>query len=396
MSFNITSFANLCSRFNTWSDLHTYLTSNDGGSLRVVNVPDSEYAIVRYVKGKSDMAQEHVRMFRSVVWNTQTNRPVCVAPVKAERGEPPVGSDVSISEFVDGVMINLFRDNNGQLRLSTRTNLGASNTFYTSKSFADMLNEACNNDLENAFGSLVTGNTFVNLVLQHPDHKTVGPVKSARYFITSTGTVSEDGSITFYTHSCNAHAYPSGKSVRELMNFGMRRGHMWQGLVFQDKTSHKRWRIRNPDFVRVRTLRGSESDAFERFLRLRATGKTKEYISFFRSESNELWAYEQLWRQRTQDLYNSYVDMNKLKKKTMKDLDFPLRTHVYTLHGRYLASLPKPQADSAQKGEVAKHPVPVTMDTVIDYVNSLSVEEQTKIVNGAHKKAEWRTANNLV
>jgi hypothetical protein len=389
MSFNITCFIDICARFNTWSTLSNWLTSKEGGSLRVVNVPDSEYAIVRYVKGKSDMMKEHVRVFRSVVWNTVTNRPVCVAPVKADRGEPPVGSDVLISEFVDGVMLNIFRGTDGKLHLATRTNLGASNTFYTSRSFADMLNDACNGDLEATFDSLVQNNTFVNIVLQHPDHKTVGPIKSARYVITSTGTVSEDNTITFDTSSCNAHSYPTGKSVRELMNFGMRRGHMWQGLVFQDKTSHKRWRVRNPDFVRVRTLRGSESDAFERFLRLRATGKTKEYLSFFRNESNELWAYEQLWRKRTQDLYNAYVDMNKLKKKTMKDLDFPLRTHVYTLHGKYLESLPK-------EGEEGKHPVPVSMETVIDYVNGLSTDEQMKIVNGAHKKEDWRKANNLV
>ncbi len=357
--------------------------------MRVIEVPETEYAIVRYVKGKSDMSSENVRMFRSVVWNTTTNRPVCVAPVKSERGEPPVGSNVDISEFVDGVMINVFRGADGQLRLATRTNLGATNSFYTTRTFSQMLSDACDGDLEKAFGELVQHGRFVNLVLQHPDHKTVGHVKSARYVITSTGTVSENGDITFNTSSSTAHKYPTGKSVRELMNFGMRRGYMWQGLVFQDKSSHMRWRIRNPDYVRVRTLRGSESDSFERFLRLRSSGKTKEYLSFFRSESNELWAYEQLWRQRTQDLYNSYVDMNKLKKKTMKDLDFPLRTHVYTLHGRYLASLPK-------EGEVGKFPVPVSMETVIDYVNSLTLEDQMKIVNNAHKKADWLTANNLV
>lgn len=367
-----------------------HLTSAEGGSLRVIQVPNSDSAVVRYVKGKSDMSKEHVRMFRSVVWNTNTNRPMCVAPVKAERGEPPVGSDVEISEFVDGVMINIFRDPSGNLELATRTNLGATNSFYTGRSFSQMLSDALTTgDINTEFGLIIPHNGFMNLVLQHPDHNTVGPIKSARYVITSSGTVSEDGTVSFNTSYSTAHKYPSGKSVRELMNFGMRRGHMWQGLVFQDKTSHKRWRIRNPEFVRVRTLRGAESDPFERFLRLRSSGKTKEYLNFFRTESNELWAYEQLWRKCTQEIYTSYVDMNKLKKKTMKEIDLPYRTHVYALHGRYLSSLPK-------EGEVGKYPVPVSMETVIDYVNSLNVEDKLRIVNGVYRNPAWRQANKLV
>jgi hypothetical protein len=388
MSFNIAHFANLRTNFNTWSSLRDYLTSKDGGSLRVIEIPHSDYAVVRYVKGTSDMSKEHVRVFRSVVWNTQTNRPVSVSPVKAERGDPPQSANVVISDFVDGVMINVFRDSAG-VHLATRTSFGATNTFYTQKTFADMLNDACNGSWQTEFSYLNPGE-YLNLVLIHPDHRNVGVWKTARYFVTSSGTVSEDGSVTVIPSTQKVkhapHIYPN-RSVRELMEEGQKRGYIWQGLVFQDRTSMKRWRIRNPDYVKVRTLRGAESDSFARFLRLRANGTMKEYLGYYRNESNEMWAFEQLWRSLTNDLYNSYVDMNITKKKTMKELPLPLRTHVYALHGKYLASLPK-------EGSTEK-PVPVTKEMIIKYMNALPLEDQMKIVNGQHLKAEWRKANKL-
>ncbi len=94
-----------------------------------------------------------------------------------------------------------------------------------------------------------------------------------------------------------------------------------------------------------------------------------------------MWAYEKLWRETTQALFDSYVQMNKLKKKTMKDLPLPLRPHVYALHGKYLASLPTP--------------TPVSKGTVIDYVNSLAIEDQLKMVGGVYKTDEWIAANKV-
>ena len=94
-----------------------------------------------------------------------------------------------------------------------------------------------------------------------------------------------------------------------------------------------------------------------------------------------MWAYEKLWRETTQELFDSYVQMNKLKQKTMKELPLPLRPHVYALHGKYLASLPTPTA--------------ITKTTVIEYVNGLALEDQLKMVGGKYLDADWLAANKL-
>ena len=57
--------------------LFTHLESPEGGSLKVVRSKEHTHlAIIRYVKGVSDMKHTNTHYFRSVVWNTESNRPV--------------------------------------------------------------------------------------------------------------------------------------------------------------------------------------------------------------------------------------------------------------------------------------------------------------------------------
>jgi hypothetical protein len=101
----------------------------------------------------------------------------------------------------------------------------------------------------------------------------------------------------------------------------------------------------------------------------------KKYLENFRDESNQMWTFEQTFRQRTQDLYIAYNEMNKLKTKTMKQLPYCLRPHVYALHGLYLASLPK-------DGTRAANVTPILKERVVAYVNDLPIDEQVKLLQG--------------
>jgi hypothetical protein len=148
-------------------------------------------------------------------------------------------------------------------------------------------------------------------------------------------------------------------------------------MVFQDLTSGRRWRLRNSAYMAVRALRGAEANPMERFLRLRSQGTMKKYLENFRDESNQMWAFEQTLRQRSQELYMAYNEMNKLKTKTMKQLPYCLRPHVYALHGLYLASLPK-DGSRAPADKV----VPILKQRVVQYVNDLPLDEQLKLMQG--------------
>jgi hypothetical protein len=409
MSFTLTTFSELCATYSTWDALKAHLTSEAGGKLRVIEPsgaahlghtassgsrePDSSnLAIIRYTKGVSDFSKPHVGHFRSVVWNKTTNRPVSVAPVKAVDDSPPKDVALRVSDFVDGTMIQAFREGDAAPQIATRTSLNARGTFYSKRTFAEMFEDAVKNSGgSKAFlESILQPGQFVSFVLQHKEHKTVAPIAYNRVFCIYFGNVAADGAVTF-------HASPAGwperlrsyapecyeesglvANSRQMLTERQSQGYTWQGLVFQDLASGRRWRLRNPSYTVVRALRGAEADPVARFLRLRAAGQTKQYLSYFREESNELWGYEQLLRQRSADLYQAYNEMNKLKQKTMKELPYSLRPHVYALHGRYLASLPKKDSSAGQAKDAK--PTPVLKQTVIDYVNKLAVEDQLKLM----------------
>ena len=82
-------FSELRSKYVTWPALSSFLTSEDGGSLRIDDnsTHENPFALIRYVKGKSNLALPHVRACRSVVWDTIENRPVSVTSFKSADGE---------------------------------------------------------------------------------------------------------------------------------------------------------------------------------------------------------------------------------------------------------------------------------------------------------------------
>ena len=389
--FTTTVFSDLTAVYQTWDALRLHLSSDAGGKLRVMTTEHDDLAIIRYTKGVSDFTKVHVPYFRSVVWSKSLNKPVCVSPIKANFGNVEANVAVRVTDFVDGTMINAFRTADG-IRIATRSSLDARGTFYSARSFAELFDDALRavGGTMKFLESVLSENEFASFVLQHPEHKTVLSISQPRVYVTYVGSTVA-GSVKMMANpsewsgrlaSYAPQVYNDEISFEKpadsyQMMRGQRLGYSWQGMVFQEVAGPRRWRIRNPSYTVVRTLRGSESNAMERFLRLRMEGTVKKYLEHFRDESNEMWALEKMLRERTQELYDAYTDMNKLKKKTMKELPYCLRPHVYALHGQYLAKLPK-DGSRAPKESVK----PIMKDSVVAYVNALSLADQLVLLKG--------------
>ena len=398
MSFTIGCFAELAGKYDSWDSLSAFLTSDEGGKLRIIEPADSVFALVRYTKGVSNFDIAHVPAFRSVVWNKKTNRPVCVAPVKAQNGiEVPADCEVRVTDFVDGTMVNAWRSTSYECGIATRSSLHANAKFYSQRTFCELFDDALKNvgGMKSFLDSVLKDGTFVSFVLQHREHKTVGPIAYNRVFVTYYGSVDDAGVVTMSctemperlasyapevfengaTFGADANDGSHSPRVEKTTPSGMvaqnkDRGYTWQGLVFQDVASSRRWRVRNRDYVTVRSLRGAEANPMQRFLRLRAEGTMKKYLSYFREDNQLMWEFEEALRKRTTELYSAYIDMNKLKQKGMRDLPYCLRPHVYALHGIYLASV-----------KTQGKPRPIIKETVIGYVNELGLEEQFKLLS---------------
>lgn len=377
MSFEISIFKTLRESYPSWDALKTYLTSEEGGKFTVRDCENTPFAIIRYKRGETILG-ENGHWLRSVVWNKETNLPVCVSPRKANPGMPPAGTPLHLEEFYDGVMVNIFRilgpdGNIGEEHITTRSQYGAGGTFYSQKTFKELFGEVGRPPVWPA-KDLPTEEfpaTFMSYVLQHPEHRVVASVSSPKVIMVECGKVAADGTVV-YSEPFYKYVPPTTFASEKEMNEHIRtesihRGWRWQGLVFRD-TAGNRWRIRSSTYSYLRKLRGNEAKALDRFLRLRSTSGVTEYLKHYGEERQVFWDFETTLRRRTKEIYDSYVSVHKSHEKKLGDLPQPDKTVVFKLHSHFLTNL-RPQSKS------------IRMQDVIDLVNALPLWEQALLFN---------------
>jgi len=372
MSFEISIFKTLRESYPSWDVLKTYLTSEEGGKFTVRDCENTPFAIIQYKRGVT-LLGENGHWLRSVVWNKETNLPVCVSPRKANTGMPPVDTPLHLEEFYDGVMVNVFRILSGdgtvsEEHIATRSQYGAGGTFYSQKTFKELFSEVGRPPVWPA-KDLPTEEfpaTFMSYVLQHPEHRVVASVSSPKVIMVECGKVAADGTVV-YSEPFYKYVPPTTFASEKEMNEHIRtesinRGWRWQGFVFRD-TAGNRWRIRSSTYTYLRKMRGNEAKPLDRFLRLRSTNSVTEYLKHYREERQVFWDFEITLRRRTKEIYDSYVAVHKSHEKKLADLPQPDKTVVFKLHSHFLANL-RPQSKS------------VRMQDVIDLVNALPLWEQ--------------------
>ena len=394
-------FMRLRSEFPEWSALKEFLTKE--ASLRIIESEDAPgLAIVRYVKDKSKMDCKTINMsfFRSVIVNTVTNSVVCVAPVKAEAGLPPLDTEFAhVQEFVDGCMMQVFMMRDGVMRLATRTQLGAKNTFYSSKSFGELFESALAatplrtmDSLKEAFTERLNSlegaeSVFASFVIQHPEHRIVMKYRNPDINMVHFGFASADGSVVLQEDSnewsppfrrlqipmypisdSGAKSFTAVEEIHALIRkASVVSGFCWQGLVFKGADG-KRWKVRSKSYLLLRALRGGEALPVERFLRLRKEGKVIDYLKHYGEERETFWAFEQAFRAKTNDVLKAYEDVNKTRAKTFADLNPAYKPAVFLLHSYYLTML-RPE----KKGSIR-------LNDAIRVVNGLKAFEQRRLL----------------
>jgi hypothetical protein len=377
MSYSIDVFSQW-STHTSWDSLKQWLTSPQGGNLRVVDPLDkSPYAIIRYVKEHSDFNQPHVPWCRSVIIKKDGCRIVCVAPPKASKfSESDLDTVIVAEEFIDGTMINIFKENaEANPVITTRSRVGGESRFYDGGlTFGQMLKDA----VENINDILPSSEnpTFVSVVLQHPKNRIVKHIEKPMYYIVHKGSVNTDGTITISEttdaiQKYNLNAIRGAKNVEAwVTQQSQERGFGWQGLVLKDGNG-KRWRIRSQVYETVRRIRGNESGSSERFARLRLANSVDQYVVFYPEDRETFYNLEGNLRKNTRQLLHFYKETFRTHKIQYKQLPWPYKHHVSVLHNLYKDML-------RAKNES------IDLAVVIRYVNGLSVDDlinMTKVHN---------------
>ncbi len=392
MSINleINVFRDLISKYKTWDELQTYLESEEGGLFRIIDKNDKGLCMIRYEKGTSKMDLPHSKWFRSVVWNTNTNRPVCVAPPKSSSDEfsfktlnELVEAGIVCQEFLEGFMINCFRIVGDEtLYITSRSKLDAAGKFYSEKTFRELFIEAYMNTMGSPFYSetaiqhnskyIISPNegtnevaTFYSFLVQHTKHRIVKKNTSNRVFLIHSGTVYNDGNIKIQdgseifmgqsnlkgiipssTHkgsyaeiASRANKDMNSNEVKDwIKNTLLEHDWQFQGLVFKDRVGN-RWRFRSEKYAAVKVLRGNSPSTLERFTQLYTQNLLNKYLEYYQDESQDMLLYLMRMSIIVKNLYNHYVELHITKAKKAEDIEKMYLPHLYNIHGIYLSQL---------------------------------------------------------
>ncbi len=307
-------FSDLTSRFPTSDELFAWLRSAEGGKLTIRTnkmTPERPFALIHYDKETTDMTVGHVGQFRSVVWDANTNKPMCAGPVRglsAEQavadGVDPAAEGVVVEDFVDGVMINLFH-NGRDWEVATRTQLGAEHHFYGTRSFRELFWET----FAAAGLTKETLNTAISYswVLQHPEERiVVAPEYGiARLFLVETTGEAEAEALAKF----RPKRYTDLKSLQDLTErveaWGKRFGAKWQGLVVKTADG-KRYKFRTAEYNAAHHLRGNQAKRPYTWLERWGEGRLSEYLRLYPEERSDAEATVEAFKTCTQELFDLY------------------------------------------------------------------------------------------
>ena len=374
-------FSSLSNTYPTWGALSVFLTSEAGGYLRVDDhsTPEQPFALIRYVKGKSNFSLPHVGAFRSVVWDVLKNLPVSVAPVKSETGEsmPPTSSveGFTIERFIDGVMICGFYDTyNSVWRFHTRSTLNANCRFYSqTKSFRQLFEMAVSTTMtwSNFIGSL-NPTTQYTWVLQHPENRIVVNVTTPtvvcvqkQTYLSGMLIAVTDQPMPFDVAKITVASWSELTNKLQLENAHFK--HNFQGYVIKNGLTF-RWKVRGEAYNRVRKMRGNSARRDFLWLSMWRTNTLRDYLTLYPEERHSANAIVERWKTISRTVYNLYTDVFKARSLPKGQIPPKYRPFVFGLHNMYINEL-KPQSKT------------VDWATALQYMNTRDTAQALYAIN---------------
>lgn len=385
MSANTYKLCNLNEVISNFNDIAKYGNSTDIIKSTEYITNDVTYNIINYKKDNlTPELYPSYGLVRSIIAVNGVIKafspPKCISYQSFITTTKP--DDVRIEEMVEGSMINVFWDeNDNKWHINTRRVLNANNSFNTGEnkkplSFKEMFEDIIS-EYEHFNLDCLNKKYSYSFVMQHPNNMIVLPInKKALYLVGVYEIVYENNEAVVYgvdldyiknsdtmknTEILYPFVYPSGWNTYDnlLTNFGGENTSInILGVVMYNKITRQRTKIRNPNYERIRSLKGNQPNIIYNYIRLRKEKKVKEYLAHFSKHSEAFNKVRDNIHNFTNLLYSQYVSCYIKKVKPLKDFDEHFRTHMFKLHEIYTGKL-----RSENKG--------MNKYEVINYVNNL-------------------------
>ena len=327
----------------------------EGKNLIVKLYKDLNLFLVKYNKEKCNMSDPDVLKSRGLILEKDTNKLVCVPPLKSVLVNKLDNYDIgelSFEEFPDGTMINVFRYNNS-LHISTRSNIGASCKWYSSKSFKVLFNESISEEELNKLNNIDEG-LSLSFVLQHPENIIVTKYKNPSLILVHGCRVTADGVGFMNIVETSAYLRTIGlefripeifkiESISEVYEKIEKMSQNEQGIVikYARDSVYIRSKVRNEYYNYVKDLKGNSNNKKFIYMNLRKSYCLDEYLKYYPEDADVFETYRVELYEMTNNLYNFYQDCfvrttaTGDKKIKFQEIDFEYKPLCSELHQQY-------------------------------------------------------------
>jgi len=323
------------------------------------------YIFLKY--NKESISLENISslgLFRSVLF--YGNELKCYSPPKSLNinvfvNNFPVGECIA-EEFIEGTMINLFYDNKWEI--ASKSTVGGNVTYFKDQpTFKELFLDICSeNNID--FSNLPKDNSYT-FIFQHPKNKFVIPIVNKRLVLVAVYNISgykinelDRNDYIKFLNNVDMPDKTSFNSYEELANqyASMNSPYTTMGVVVKH-SSGIHTKMRNPNYENLKLLRGNSPKLQYQYLSLRKDQNVKNFLTYFPENKNKFTSYRNQVHNFTKNLHSFYIKCFINKEITLKDCPFEFRTHLYTLHKKYI--------DNRENKFIVTKPV------VIEYINTL-------------------------
>jgi hypothetical protein len=318
------------------------------------------YSVYKYTK---PVENRDLYKYRSVI--CIEDKVVCFAPPKSipytDFCNLHSSKDIVVEEYVEGTMVNVFWDGT-QWKTASRSKIDADCAFFdTNGQFCNMIKET----LQDCLLDLNTLNKSYcySFVMQHINNRIVTEFEINRLYLIAVYRI--DGLTVSVVSDFKSDPvwnpttvqFPTKIDWNGDLNSNTQCLAHTMGVIFKHITSGDRCKLRNPVYEYIRQLRGNQPKLQYRYLELRRSNKTKEFLKYFPEHTNQFNQFNQKIYTYTHTLYNLYVSIY-IKKTTGIEVGRQYKKSLFMLHQLYKTTL-SPQHLS------------INASRVIEYVNSL-------------------------
>ena len=310
--------------------------------------------------------------------NIDKQSAVPIIGVRPHNSTPELPNQYVYAEsYIDGTMVNMFYHQD-EWKISTRSNIGANNNYYSKRSFRELFYQALNFK-ESDYDNLHKEFTY-SWVLCHPENQIVVAYPKPFVVLVSVRQVTESGYQELslmdnfielaqndtMVHIPRTYAITTLGEARKFL----KQTKMEVGLVFKHSNG-LRTKIMNEDYLKGKELRGNTPNMKYLYLEKRQQkGFLKNYLKYFPIYARDFRIYQNEIHTMTSSLHTYYLQVNVKKELKFHQIPFQFRQLVRELHSYHYKT-----------GKKIYHNV------AIEFVNSLPPARQLYVLNYERNQA---------